>query len=341
VVNTHQQPTGHFARQPDWHFPFDEVQALINESVADRADYIDATRLATALMGDAIAANLFMLGFAYQKGALPVSEAALLRAIELNGVAIDANKKSFLWGRRAAADLARVERIAIPGQPVLLQMPEGLDSLVKRRVTFLTAYQDGAYAARYEALVNTVRHAESALGAGDKLSRAVAKSYFKLMAYKDEYEVARLYTDGRFVEQLKRQFEGEFTLKFNLAPPLFSKKDANGHLVKAQYGSWVWQAFRLLAKLKGVRGSRLDVFGYSAERRMERKLIEEYRSTILGLLDTLDADKLALAVDIASLPEKVRGFGHVKEASVARFHAEQAALLKKYGAPRTGMPHAA
>jgi indolepyruvate ferredoxin oxidoreductase len=341
VVNTHQQPTGHFARQPDWHFPFDEVQALINESVADRADYIDATRLATALMGDAIAANLFMLGFAYQKGALPVSEAALLRAIELNGVAIDANKKSFLWGRRAAADLARVERIAIPGQPVLLQMPEGLDSFVKRRVAFLTAYQDAAYAARYEALVNTVRHAESALGAGDKLSRAVAKSYFKLMAYKDEYEVARLYTDGRFVEQLKRQFEGEFTLKFNLAPPLFSKKDANGHLVKAQYGSWVWQAFRLLAKLKGVRGSRLDVFGYSAERRMERKLIEEYRSTILGLLDTLDADKLALAVDIASLPEKVRGFGHVKEASVARFHAEQAALLKKYGAPRTGMPHAA
>ncbi|HYC42069.1 MAG TPA: indolepyruvate ferredoxin oxidoreductase family protein, partial [Noviherbaspirillum sp.] len=174
VVNTHQQPTGHFAKNPDWQFPLHEVQALINESVADRADYIDATRLATALMGDSIATNLFMLGFAYQKGALPVSEAALLRAIELNGVAVDANKKSFLWGRRAAVDLARVERIAVPGQPVLLQVPQTLNTLVKRRVAFLTDYQDAAYAGRYEALVNTVRAAESKVGSSDKLSRAVA-----------------------------------------------------------------------------------------------------------------------------------------------------------------------
>jgi len=341
VVNTHQQPTGHFAKNPDWQFPLQEVQALINESVADRADYIDATRLATALMGDSIATNLFMLGFAYQKGALPVSEAALLRAIELNGVAIDANKKSFLWGRRAAVDLGRVERIAIPGQPVLLQVPQSLNALVKRRVAFLTEYQDAGYASRYEALVNTVHAAESKLGTGDKMSRAVATAYFKLMAYKDEYEVARLYTNGQFVEKLKQQFEGDFTVKFNLAPPLLAKKDAKGHLVKAQYGSWMWKAFGVLARLKKLRGTKLDVFGYTAERRMERALVEEYRGTILSLLDKLNKDNLALAVQIAALPEKVRGFGHVKEKAVQQYRQERKVLLEKFEASLHGMPHAA
>jgi indolepyruvate ferredoxin oxidoreductase len=341
VVNTYQQPTGHFTRQPDWQFPFNEVQALINESVADRSDYIDATRLATALMGDSIATNLFMLGFAYQKGALPVSEAALLGAIELNGVAIESNKKSFLWGRRAAVDLARVERIAIPGQPVQLQMPQSLNSLIKRRVAFLTEYQDAAYAARYEALINTVRKAESGLGVGDKLARTVAQAYFKLMAYKDEYEVARLYTDGRFVEKLKQQFDGDLRLKFNLAPPLFAKKDGNGHLVKAEYGAWVWHGFKLLAALKKLRGTKLDVFGYMAERKMERALIDEYRNTILSLLDKLDARNLALAVEIAGLPEKIRGFGQVKEKAVTQFRQEQEVLLGKFTAPQPGMPHAA
>ncbi|MFC7515615.1 indolepyruvate ferredoxin oxidoreductase family protein [Herbaspirillum sp. GCM10030257] len=341
VVNTHQQPTGHFAKSPDWQFPFDEVQALINESVANRADYIDATRLATALMGDAIATNLFMLGFAYQKGALPVSEAALLRAIELNGVAVESNKKSFLWGRRAAVDLARVERIAVPAQTVTVQMPESLNTLIKRRVAFLTDYQDAAYAAQYEQLVNTVRNAEAALGQGDKLARAVAKSYFKLMAYKDEYEVARLYTDGQFVESLKKQFDGDFSLKFNLAPPLLAKKDAKGHLVKAQYGSWVWQGFRVLAKLKKLRGTKLDVFGYTAERKMERQLIVEYRDMILSLLDTLSADQLPLAIEIAGLPEKIRGFGHVKESAVQQYQTQRKALMENYAAVQKGLPHAA
>ena len=340
VINTHQQPTGHFARKPDWQFPFAEVQALINESVADRADYIDATRLATALMGDSIATNLFMLGFAYQKGALPVSEEALLRAIELNGVAIEANKKSFLWGRRAAVDLARVERIAVPGTPVVMHMPETLSSLVKRRVAFLTEYQDAAYAARYEALVNTVRAVEVERKLGDKLSRAVAKSMFKLMAYKDEYEVARLYTDGKFVEKLKQQFDGEFSIKFNLAPPLLAKKDANGHLVKAEYGSWMWQAFKLLAKMKKLRGTAFDLFSRTEERRMERRLIEEYRDTVLALVDKLTQDNHALAVDIAALPEKVRGFGHVKEKAVKQYHADLVELQRKFDAAKD-MPHAA
>jgi indolepyruvate ferredoxin oxidoreductase len=328
VINLHEQPPGTFAQNADWQYPVAEVRALIGESAgAGGADFIDATKLATALMGDSIAANLFMLGYAWQKGRIPLGEAALLRAIELNGVAAASNKKSFLWGRRAAVDLARVTRIATPTQAIVVQMPQSLDTVINKRVEFLTAYQDAAYAARYAELVARVRSAEAAQGLGTRLSTAVAKYYFKLMAYKDEYEVARLYTDGRFVEQLKSQFEGDFSLKFNLAPPLFAKKDGKGRLVKAEFGSWMWSAFKLLAKFKGVRGGAFDVFGYSEERKMERALIIEYREMVEGLLAGLNADNLATAVDLANLPEQVRGFGHVKEAAVAKFRAEKARLL--------------
>ena len=327
VINTHEQPTGPFARNPDWQFPLESVEHLISESVGGNVDFINATKLATALMGDSIATNLFMLGFAYQKGAIPVSETALLRAIELNGVAIEANKKAFLWGRRAAVDFARVEKIAIPGQPVVIQMPQSLDALIKRRVAVLTDYQNAAYAQQYADLVDKVRKAESALNAGSKLSMAVAKYAFKLMAYKDEYEVARLYTNGDFTAKLKQQFEGDFSLKFNLAPPIFSKKDGQGHLVKAQYGSWVWQAFKLLAKLKGLRGTALDIFGRTEERKAERALIVEYRTLMEKLAAGLKADNLEQAIALASLPEKIRGYGHVKEKAMQAYHAEKAALL--------------
>jgi indolepyruvate ferredoxin oxidoreductase len=333
LVNLHQQPPGTFAKNPDWQYPEEEVKALIEESVAGNADFIDATKLATALMGDSIAANLFMLGYAWQKGRIPLSEASLLRAIELNGVAVNANKTSFLWGRRAAVDFARVERTAIPAQPVVLQMPQSLDKLVERRAAMLTDYQNAAYAQQYLDLVAQVRKAESDKGLGNKLSMAVAKSCFKLMAYKDEYEVARLYTDGRFVDKLKQQFEGDFTLKFNLAPPLFAKKDAAGHLVKAEFGSWMWHAFRVLAKLRGLRGGALDVFGYSEERKMERRMIAEYRARIQSLLGLLDAGNIDLATQIAALPETVRGFGHVKEKAAAQYEEQNAALLAQFNAP--------
>ncbi|HZV64317.1 MAG TPA: DUF6537 domain-containing protein, partial [Telluria sp.] len=331
VINLHEQPPGTFAQNADWQYPAEEVRALIMESVgapaADSADFIDATKLATALMGDSIAANLFMLGYAWQKGRIPLTEAALLRAIELNGVGVASNKKSFLWGRRAAVDLKRVEKVATPTQAIVVQMPQSLENVIKKRVEFLTAYQDAAYAALYEDLVARVRAAETPLGIGNKLSTAVAKYYFKLMAYKDEYEVARLYTDGRFVEQLKAQFEGPFSVKFNLAPPLLAKKDAKGHLVKAEFGSWMWSAFKLLAKCKGLRGGAFDIFGYTEERKTERALIVEYRQMIDGLLAGLNAESLATAVELANLPEQVRGFGHVKDKAVAQFHAEKARLL--------------
>ncbi|PRC94633.1 indolepyruvate ferredoxin oxidoreductase family protein [Solimicrobium silvestre] len=327
VVNIDQTPIGTFAQQPDWEFPLQAVQALIMESVDGNADFIDATKLATALMGDSIATNLFMLGFAYQKGAIPISEAALLRAIELNGVAIESNKKSFLWGRRAAVDFARVEKIALPSQPIVLRMPESLDKLIQRRVAVLTDYQNSAYAQQYQTLVTQVKQAEEKLGKGNKLAMAVAKSAFKLMAYKDEYEVARLYTNGEFADKLKAQFEGDFSVKFNLAPPLFSKKDGAGHLVKAQYGSWMWQAFKVLAKFKTLRGTALDIFGYTDERKSERKLSADYQQMMLELSANLTADNLDTAIALANLPEKVRGFGHVKEQAMSEYY-QQVAVLK-------------
>ena len=331
VINTHQQPSGHFARQPDWQFPTDDVKALIDESVAGRSDYVDATRLATALMGDAIATNLFMLGFAYQRGLLPLSSAALMRAIELNGVAIDANQQAFLWGRRAAVDLKAVERIASPAQPILLTMPETLAGLMKRHVAFLSAYQNAAYARQYEVLIDTVKQAEAACGQSDKLARTVAKSLFKLMTYKDEYEVARLYTDGTFIEKLKQQFDGTLGLTFHLAPPLFSKKNTQGNLVKSAYGSWVWQALRVLAKLKRLRGTKLDPFGWTAERRMERQLIVEYRKLIQTLLDGLNADNVSQATEIAALALHIRGFGHVKDAAITHYRRKISEALQHYG----------
>ncbi|MBO9535441.1 MAG: indolepyruvate ferredoxin oxidoreductase family protein [Herbaspirillum sp.] len=332
VVNVHQQPPGQFAKNPDWQFPFEEVKALIVESVDGQADFIDATRLATALMGDSIATNLFMLGYAWQRGELPLTEASLLRAIEMNGVAVESNKTAFLWGRRAAVELAKVERIALPAQPVVLRMPETLDKLVKRRVAFLTEYQNAAYAAQFAEVVEAVRAAEAPLG-GTRLALAVARNLSKLMAYKDEYEVARLYTDGKFMQQLEQQFEGDFSLSFNLAPPIFAKKDAKGHLVKARYGSWMFKAFKLLAKMKGLRGTALDIFGRTEERRMERQLVVDYRDMVLGLLRKLDASNHALAIELAQLPDQVRGYGHVKDKAVQAMQARRTELLAQFGKP--------
>jgi len=329
VVNLHQQPPGQFAKNPDWQFPFEEVKALILESVDQQADFIDATRLATALMGDAIATNLFMLGYAWQRGELPLSEAALLRAIELNGVAVEANQTAFRWGRSAAVDLRRVEQIAVPAQPVVVHLPQSLDQLIKRRVALLTEYQDASYAAQFAEVVEAVRAAEAPLGS-DKLTLAVARSLSRLMAYKDEYEVARLYTNGQFQKELAQQFEGDFTLSFNLAPPIFARKDGQGRLVKARYGSWMMTAFKLLARCKGLRGGVFDFFGRTAERRMERTLIVQYRQMVLALLPALTADNLAEAIALAQLPEQVRGFGHVKEQAVQAMQGRQAELLAAF-----------
>ncbi len=335
VINTHQQPPGQFAQNPDWSFPETSIRALIEESVGGRAHFVDATRVATALLGDSIASNLFMLGFAFQQGLIPLSEASLLRAIELNAVAVEANKQALMWGRRYAADKARVERTASPAQLVVVQMPQSLDALVRRRGAFLTQYQNAAYAKRFEAVVEKVRAAEAKLALpskGDALAKAVAKNLSKLMAYKDEYEVARLYTNGDFEKKLREAFEGDVTLKFHLAPPLFAKRDAQGHLIKAQYGGWMKVAFRMLAKFKGLRGTALDVFGRTEERKLERQLIADYEALIEQIVAALTAHNHALAVSLASLPERIRGFGHVKDKSIASVAAEREVLLKRFQA---------
>jgi indolepyruvate ferredoxin oxidoreductase len=337
VINSHEQPPGPFARNPDWQFPAAQIRALIDESVNGRSHFVDGTRLATALLGDSIASNLFMLGYAFQKGLIPLSEASLNRAIELNAVAVEANKQAFLWGRRAAVDVERVNRIAAPEKPVVVQLPHSLDTLVRRRVELLTAYQNEAYAKRYAAVVERVREAEARLGKGDALAKAVARSLFKLMAYKDEYEVARLYTNGELEERLKATFEGEFSIKFNLAPPLLAKRDTQGRLIKAQYGAWMWQAFKLLARFKFLRGTAFDPFGRTEERRIERRLIEDYRASIETTLENLSEKNLAAAIELASLPEQIRGFGHVKLASIEKVKVRWEALERELTGP-TGSP---
>ncbi len=339
VINTHEFMPSDFTRKPDLQFPSRSIVKSVTDAAGDgNATFIDATRIATALLGDSIAANLFILGFAAQKGWLPVGIAAIERAIELNGVAIDFNKKAFVWGRRAAIDLAAVERAATPKTetaPDHHRPSQSLDEMIDRRAAFLTDYQDAAYAARYRSLVERVRAAEAKQAPGSEaLSTAVARYAFKLMAYKDEYEVARLYSESGFIDRLRDQFEGDFKVEFNLAPPLFAEKDpATGHLKKAVYGPWMLRAFGLLAKLRRFRGTALDLFGKTAERRMERQLIADYVGLIDTILGRLSPESHGLAVELASIPEQIRGFGHVKERHVAAAKQKEAELLSRFLAP--------
>ena len=341
VVNTHQVMTGDFTRQADMAFPADALRHAIVDSIGPtRAEFIDASPLATALMGDAIATNLFMLGYAYQKGLVPLRAEAIERAIELNGAAIEMNKQAFLWGRRAAVDPAAVERTvaASTAPPPSRALSRTLDEIVERRVAALTDYQDAAYAARYRTLVERVREAETRAAKGlSGLAEAVARYYFKLLAYKDEYEVARLYTDGNFRQALAAQFEGDYRLEFHLAPPLLAERDpVTGHARKRGYGPWVLRLFGLLARFKGLRGTAFDPFGYTAERRIERRLIVEYERTIERLLAALSPANHALAVDLASLPERIRGFGHVKQRHLTEVTRSEAALWSAFERAGTG-----
>ncbi|MGI9335987.1 MAG: indolepyruvate ferredoxin oxidoreductase family protein, partial [Gammaproteobacteria bacterium] len=339
VVNAHEQPTGHFAQNPDWRFPGEKVRGLIDEAVGHHVHFIDATRLASALMGDSIAANLFLLGYAFQRSAVPLSEEAIFRAVELNGVAVDANKQAFQWGRLAASDLDKVQRLVAPSSAVVLQMPESLDGAVRRRSAFLYEYQGEQYARRFEEFVEQVREVERRAGFDESLSKAVAQGLFKLMAYKDEYEVARLYCHPTFREQLAMQFEGDYELTFNLAPPGLARKDARGRPVKRRFGPWMMWVFKLLARMKRLRGTPLDPFGRTGERRMERELIVEFRAAVSRALEHLCPETHPVALQLAELPEKIRGFGDVKAASVRAARAQQARLLEELDAlARAGAP---
>lgn len=389
VLNTYEAMPGSFTTQPDLQFPAAEIIAGVRTALGGQEPLLlDATQLATALLGDAIASNLFVLGYAWQHGLVPLSHAALMRAIELNGAAVAMNQQAFAWGRLAAVDLPAVQRAAglapaldtaahahaatppsrgpgswedhdMSGQsaPRALaqtdadtlhadgdapvhplddeQLAQSLDEAIARRAHFLTDYQDAAYAQQYRALVERVRTHEAQRAPGSTaLSTAVARYAFKLMAYKDEYEVARLYTRGDFQRRVQQQFEGDYQLRFHLAPPLFAKKDANGQPIKREYGPWMFSAFKLLARLKFLRGGKLDVFGYTAERRGERQLIADYLATVDTLLQRLDNDNVGLAAQIASIPEHIRGYGHVKDAHLHEAKAREAALLAQWRNPK-------
>ena len=325
VVNAAQTPTADFAANPDWQFPRDKMEATLREATAGQCEFVDAQHLATRLMGDAIATNLFMLGYAWQHGLVPVSLAAIDQAINMNGVAIEMNRKAFLWGRRAAHDLAAVTRL-IDGDTVS-GAPKTLDEIIARRVVFLTDYQDADYAARYANRIAAVRAAEAPFGS-TRLTEAAAHSLFKLMALKDEYEVARLHADPAFRAQIKAAFEGDFTVNFHLAPPIFSDRDAHTGLPKKrQYGPWMMRVFEVMAKFKGLRGTRWDVFGYTAERKMERALIAQYEADLQRVIDCLDAAGMEAAIALASLPQEIRGFGHVKQRAVEAVAKKREQLL--------------
>jgi indolepyruvate ferredoxin oxidoreductase len=283
---------------------------------ADRVGHFDAEQVATQMLGDSIYTNPLMLGYAWQKGRVPLSHASLMRAIELNGVQVDNNKAAFEWGRRCAHDLASVQSLFAAQQVIQFVKKPSVDELVARRVEFLTGYQDSAYAQAYKGFVDQVRAAEAPLAAGHKLSEAVARYLFKLMAYKDEYEVARLHTDPAFTSKIGAMFEGDYKIVHHLAPPLTAKKDAHGHLVKQPFGPWMRSAFGLLAKMKGLRGSASTSSARprsGAWNAADRRVPRLHRGTAEG---PEQAEKLDLAAEIARIPEEIRGYGHVKERHV-------------------------
>jgi indolepyruvate ferredoxin oxidoreductase len=338
LVNTALVMPADFTRNADLRFPLGSMEQEIKDAVSTGdAEFLDATKLATGLMGDSIATNLFMVGYAYQRGLLPLSETAILRAIELNGAAIESNTQSFRWGRLAAVDPKRVLAAAIPAEkPDSQRMSTSLDDIIARRSEFLVGYQDTTYARRYVDFVTKVLEAESAKVPGKTaLTAAVARYYFKMLAIKDEYEVARLYTDGEFEKRIAAQFEGAYKLTFHLAPPLTNAPDAKtGEAKKSTYGPWMMRAFRVLAKLKGLRGTAFDVFGRTAERRMERQLITDYEALIDELLPRLAPHNDAIAVELASIPEHIRGYGHVKERHLKAAKAKEAELVAAYRAAK-------
>lgn len=320
VANTAEIMPGDFARSADFSLPVLQLNKAIRDAAGDeKSHFVEATRAATILFGNSIGSNMFMLGFAFQHGSLPLAGEAIEKAIELNGQAVAMNVSAFRWGRRAAHEPDLVRRMLEEAGAVdpAERPADDLDEIISRRGTFLADYQNAAYARRYLERVARLRAAEEKAAPGSTaVSEAVARNLFKLMAVKDEYEVGRLYSDGAFARQLAKQFDGYDRLEFHLAPPVFSRRNPSGRLVKSQYGSWMMKAFAVLARFKVLRGTAFDVFGYTAERRMERKLLSDYESDLDMIAASLVPENIDATAEFASYPAKIRGFGHVKEESV-------------------------
>jgi indolepyruvate ferredoxin oxidoreductase len=334
VINVAEVLPGDFTRNADFSLPTERLKrAILADAGAEKTHFIDATRAATALFGNSIATNIFLVGYAYQLGAIPLSAATITQAIELNGEAVEMNKAAFHWGRRAACEPAAVEALIQPTPEAVSDartLSRSFDEMVARRVAYLTAYQNAAYAARYRRWVDKAQAVEAARAPGKTgLADAVGRYLFKLMAYKDEYEVARLYSDEAFAKQVRSEVGGEqLRLYVHLAPPLLARADkVTGEPKKMTFGPWIFPLFRLLAKFKFLRGTAFDPFGYSKERRTERALVREYETVLEEVLARLDGANHHIAVGLAAIPEKIRGFGHVKMRHLKAAKADEAALL--------------
>lgn len=332
LVNEDQTITGHFIHDPDYNFHHETLKKNITSTLGkDHVDFIDASHIARRLLGDSIATNMFVIGYAYQKGLIPLSHESIEKTIEMNGVAVPMNIQAFRWGRYAAIDLKAVEKAAgLDKKEKIFAVPKTLEEIITFQKKFLTGYQNKAYAERYEKFVNQVVTHDRKLKQ-DELSKAVAKYYAKLLAIKDEYEVGRLFADGTFMKELSLQFEGPIKLKYYLAPPLIARRSpTTGELQKKEYGAGMMHGFRLLSKLKGLRGTVFDIFGYTKDRKKERALIKEYEVLIKSLLKNLKPENYEIVVELASLPEHIRGYGHVKDRHLADVKINKEVLLERF-----------
>jgi indolepyruvate ferredoxin oxidoreductase len=337
IINSHLIPTADFVLNRDFNFQVRKITSVLETALRKDSSFFDFTKPAETLLGDSIATNVMMMGYAYQKGLLPLTAKAIEQAIEVNGVAVKMNTQAFQLGRLAAVDPARLiammkdqdERTAVK---TLDEM--SLDEIITHRSAMLKDYQNAKLATRYRDLVMQVRHAAIDQGLGDELPRAVAINYARLLAYKDEYEVARLYTDGNFEKQLREQFDGDFRISFNLAPPMLSgAKDALGRPKKRAFGAWMMPVFRMLAGLRGLRGTPLDIFGHSPDRKLERELIAAYEKDVAAVLGALSPVTLETAVELLSLPDRIRGYGPVKEKAAVDAKARHAQLIADLASP--------
>ena len=330
ALNNHDTPTAGFVQSPDWQSTNAVCATALGNAVGrEQLASLDASGLAVAKLGDAIYANPLLLGFCWQKGWIPLSHEALTEALRLNGVQVERNLLAFEWGRAAAFD-PTLQRAAPREVPIQFKARSSLEQLVTQRVEFLTQYQDQRYAQDYRHFVERIQIAEQTVTQSTRLSEAVARYLFKLMAYKDEYEVARLHTDESFVKKLQEQYEPGFEMTHYLAPPLISAHHANGEPVKRRFGAWIRPIFKGMKHLKVLRGSVLDPFGYTAERRTERALITEYKFCLEALLPKLSPNNIDLAVKIASVPEHIRGYGHVKARHLEEAKKKTTTLLEQW-----------
>ena len=330
ALNAYSTPTAAFVKNANWQNPAEQCAADIANAVGlEGLSAFDANRVSTQVLGDTIYINPMLLGFAWQKGWVPLGHEALMRAIELNDVAVAQNIAAFEWGRHCAHHWNVVDALLAPAQVIQFHKPQGVDALVAKRVAFLTDYQNASYAKRYSDIVLRVKAAEAAFHK-TSLSEAVARNLFKLMAYKDEYEVARLHTNTAFLQKIGDMFEGDYTVNYHLAPPIISKANEKGELQKQKFGPLMLTGFKLLKHFKVLRGTPLDIFGNTEEREMERALIGEYVASIDEVLAKLNADNHALALEIANLPDAVKGFGHVKARNVVAVRSKWDGLMEKW-----------